>query len=476
MTGPERPDIARWLDAVAAPVTRLGLWGAGDLARDLARAAHRRWGCRVDLIALGPDAAPSDAAARAAADDRAALIAAGLNEDQIRIAPRLVDLRPMEAVLAPDAARAGDPRVLLRALIRRGLTDRGIVLADLPRGGGMLPWLAQFGQARAHDVQDGPGGARVLLRFNLVPQTPVDRLRQSWRQGTNSLTGPDGFVTEGDCGHAMLHRPGNRDTLIVSFDNLDFVAQDHSEAKPWGYDFVTRNGWSLLATMAPGWTWFRSDFVSQSFDRLRDEGFFRQFDRVVFYGVSMGGYGAAAFSAACPGADVVVMNPQSTLDRRLVPFERRYRRAWHLDFSGPYGDAAQASATARRVTLIHDPHEPLDRAHAARFTAPNVQHLHAPWLGHRMASAMAGMGVLSQVVRSAIAGDLDQPQLSRILRARHALPRFQLELMDKAEARHRPDLAARIARYALAQGGGAPFRSRLARLGAQPAAEKDQSQ
>ena len=50
--------------------------------------------------------------------------------------------------------------------------------------------------------------------------------------------------------------------------------------------------------MAHGSTWYRDETVHDFFDRLRDQGFFRQFDRVVFYGTSMGGYAACAFSLA----------------------------------------------------------------------------------------------------------------------------------------------------------------------------------
>ena len=44
-------------------------------------------------------------------------------------------------------------------------------------------------------------------------------------------------------------------------------------------------------------------------DELRDSGFFARFRRVIFYGASMGGYAAAAFSSAAPGATVILISP-----------------------------------------------------------------------------------------------------------------------------------------------------------------------
>ncbi len=72
---------------------------------------------------------------------------------------------------------------------------------------------------------------------------------------------------------------------------------------PWGYGFVEAHGWSMLGMMAHDWTWYRDAAVWDFFDRLRDEGFFKQFDKVVFYGASMGAYAASVFSSAAPGAD-----------------------------------------------------------------------------------------------------------------------------------------------------------------------------
>jgi hypothetical protein len=117
----------------------------------------------------------------------------------------------------------------------------------------------------------------------------------------------------------------------------------------------------MLGVMANGWTWYRDPWVWDEFDRLANDGFFKGFDRVAFYGASMGGYAACAFAAASPGCEVVAISPQSTLDKNVVPWETRYKIAWDRDFSGAYGDAATASRAAQQVTILFDPYEPLDR-------------------------------------------------------------------------------------------------------------------
>jgi hypothetical protein len=42
-----------------------------------------------------------------------------------------------------------------------------------------------------------------------------------------------------------------------------------------------------------------------------DDGFFDEFEQVIFYGSGSSGYAAAAFSVAAPGATVIAVQPQA---------------------------------------------------------------------------------------------------------------------------------------------------------------------
>jgi len=205
----------------------------------------------------------------------------------------------------------------------------------------------------------------------------------------------------------------------------------------------------MLGVLAGGWTWYREPWVGEQFDALRDEGFFDRFKRVVFYGASMGGYAACAFSPAAPGCDVVAISPQSTVDKSIVPWETRYKVVWDRDFSGPYGDAADVSKVARRVSILYDPYEPLDRGHAARFTHDNVQHLRAPLLGHRLGSSLHQMGILSEIVLGALSGTLTDHEYYTLLRARKAFPRYQRELFNRTVEKGHVQLARSLGEHIL---------------------------
>lgn len=442
------------------PVSSFADLGGGAL--DLAIAAHTRWECDVILVDLLPAGGFAPGESAWLAGYRAALCAAGVPESRIHKVTSAAGLKPWDVIanlqLFGDRGRISH----LTPLFGSALHADSRVICDLRKGSGGFPFLRRLGTtedlgAAPHD----PAVTRVLFRPD--PPEPATAGDPAWSEIARGLAGRDGFFRDLG-GHSFLFMPRSSDTLVVTFDNLDLAMNKRDDRRPWGFSFIEKQGWSMLGVMAGGWTWYRDPLVWAEFDALRDSGFFARFKRVVFYGASMGGYAAAAFSAACPGADVVAISPQSTLDKSLVPWETRYRTAWGRDFSGPYGDAAQVSHAARRVILFHDPYEPLDSGHARRFTASNVLHLRAPLLGHRLGSSLQQMGILAPLILAALDGSLMPGEFYRHLRARRAFPRYQRELFERALARGRPGLARRVALWVLARGNSPEFRTRLARL------------
>ena len=51
-----------------------------------------------------------------------------------------------------------------------------------------------------------------------------------------------------------------------------------------GWDHGAALGWSHLCMVSRGDTWFRDRRVYGFFDRLIDDGFFEDFEQVIFYG------------------------------------------------------------------------------------------------------------------------------------------------------------------------------------------------
>ena len=422
----------------------------GGTARDLALAAYNRWDCEIVLVDLTHRGRFEDQRSDWVAPYLAALTAAGVAPDRVRVVGSAEGLKPWD--MLANLAGFGDAHKIKRLapVLENCLHSDSRMLGDIRKGSGSYPFLGAYGSCTELSVDET--GERKVTRVLFTPDPPRTAAESdpAWADLARDLAGPQGFFRDGGT-HSFLYIPRGR-TLVVSFDNLDIAMNKRDERRPWGFDFIARQGWSMLGVMANGWTWYRDRWVSDQFDALAAEGFFAGFERVVFYGASMGGYAAAAFSGAAPGADVVAISPQSVLDKAVVPWETRYKVVWDADFSGKYGDAARVSGAARRITILYDPYEPLDAGHADRFTAHNVMKLRTPLMGHRLGSSLHQMGILNEIILGALSGSLTELDFYRALRARRSFPRYQKELFQRALDRKRPDLARKLGRWVLARG------------------------
>lgn len=368
--------------------------------------------------------------------------------ERIRVIRNEDDLRPVDVLCNLDGFGSRYRVERLGPILDRCLHSDSRLFMDVRKGSGAFPFLKAYGTntALATRIED----EHEVTRIRMEPKPPARTGAEgSWDRIAARLAGADGWYRPGPDGHSLLYVARSQDTLVVTFDNLDIAMTKREDRRPWGHAFIEAQGWSMLGVLAGGWTWYREPWVCGQFDDLRDGGFFKGFRRVVFYGASMGGYAACAFSPAAPGCDVVAISPQSTVDKSVVPWETRYKVVWDRDFTGPYGDAALVSAAARQVSLLYDPYEPLDAAHAARFAHDNVQHLRAPLLGHRLGSSLNQMGILSPIILGALSGTLDKAEFYRMLRARRDSPRYQRELFNRAVDRGHRDLARRLGAHIL---------------------------
>ncbi len=434
----------------------------GGQSRDLVLATLARFDCDVLLVDVVPDGSFAGSESGWIAPYLAGLVAQGVAAERIRVARKAEALRPADLVCclaetAGQALRLGSLAPVLAACLH---ADSRLI-ADIRQGSGGYKVLGALGEVLTLAKRDEHG--KSIARVLLSPKAPEPAAEAGgWAAIAQELAGTDGFYRANDA-HSFLFIPRGR-VLVVTFDNLDLAMGKREDRRPWGFSFIEKQGFSMLGVMANGWTWYRDRWVSDQFDALAASGFFAGFDRVVFYGASMGGYAACAFSGAAPGADVVAISPQSTVDKAVVPWETRYKTVWGADFSGRYGDAAQVSGAARRVTLLYDPFEPLDAGHANRFTLPNTLKLRANLMGHRLGSSLLQMGILTPIILEALGGTLTEAGFYRLLRARRDFPRYQRELFHRLVARGHPGLARRLGDYLLRQGDNRAIRQAMAAL------------
>lgn len=430
-------------------------------APDLAIALHRRYGVQIDVLCVDSDGRFVEPDPQERDGYLSAVRDAGIEDDVVVFLTNRKALKPYDVLASLNGFGVRGKVQKLKRILGRGLHSESRLVMEIRKGSGSYPFLNTYGSCNTLPMETAQGNRVAVM--SVEPQDdPVDEPAGEWSKVAVELAGKEGFFSDlGEHSFLFIQRS---DTLVVTFDNLDIAMTKRDDRRPWGFSFIEAQGWSMLGVMAKGWTWFRGDDVSQKFIELRDSGFFAKFKRVVFYGASMGGYAAAAYSAAAPGSTVFAISPQSTLDKSIVPWEMRYKKAWSRDFSGPFGDASISSQAAKDVHIMFDPYVRPDAGHAARYTGDNVTFWRCPLLGHRLGSSLSQMGALQTIARKAISGELTAHEFHGLLRARHTFPRFQRELANLALDRGHPALAKQVCRHILRQRDDVYFRRMLKRL------------
>ncbi|MEM1387264.1 MAG: phosphoadenosine phosphosulfate reductase [Pseudomonadota bacterium] len=296
--------------------------------------------------------------------------------------------------------------------------------------------------AAANDDIESAGGAEALL------------------DGLKAEIGPEGFQHLLDARHAVSHLARGR-KLMVSFERIQDTLEESDEGTPLSLDFAEDKNWSALHFTAEGNTWFRSQAVYAFIDDLIDDGFFEQFDQILFYGANMGGYAAAAFSVAAPGARVLAIAPQATLDHARTEWEDRFPKARQLDFTRRYGYGPDMVEAAAHAHILYDPHQWQDAVHASLFYATNITRLRCRFLGNRIARCLREMDLLHQIVEAAGEGRLTEQTFFRLMRRRRDHDLYLRNLLFHLDDQQRPYLTALYCAHVLGRINAPVFRRRL---------------
>ena len=128
-----------------------------------------------------------------------------------------------------------------------------------------------------------------------TPDAGAAKTRDEWFAAIEEIGEDLGYFEPLGRDHsAVFHDDGP--VLLVSFETVAQVRGAREGQMPWGVTLARNFGWSALTILAEGDTWYRDPAVYGYFDRLVDDAFFEDFDRVVFYG-------AALLAVADLGAD-----------------------------------------------------------------------------------------------------------------------------------------------------------------------------
>ncbi len=252
--------------------------------------------------------------------------------------------------------------------------------------------------------------------------------------------------------------------LLVSFETVQGMRSLTESARPLGWLMSQKMGWSSLLLASDGDTWFRDKDVYAYFDQLVDDGFFDEFDRVIFYGAGPCGYAAAAYSVTAPGARVLAVQPQATLDPAVAEWDDRFTDMRRLDFTSRYGYAPNMIDAAQQMHVIYDPDVTQDAMHAALFTAPNVAKYRMRYMGEALQTHLLYMKRLFPILQAVAEDRLTPRFFAGLYRARRNHLPYLRRLLSRLELKERPDLIRLLCRNVTARFQAPRFQRRLRQL------------
>lgn len=287
--------------------------------------------------------------------------------------------------------------------------------------------------------------------------------RGEWLAALRALGDEHGFAEPLGKRHAGIFIEDG-DTLLVSFETMSGIEALSETRTPLGFDMVRDLGWSSLSVLSHGDTWFRDPMVYGFFDQLLDDDFFDEFETVIFYGAGPCGYAAAAYSVASPGARVLLLQPQATLDPRVTEWDDRFAEARREDFTSRYGFAPDMIDAADHVTVLYDPRERLDAMHSALFERRNVTRYRLPFFGGALQTDMRMLDLLPQMLVAVGEGALTPDRFAAMFRARRSYPPYLRKLLAHLDGAGRDLLTRKLCRNVSTRMNAPRFRRRLAQL------------
>lgn len=289
--------------------------------------------------------------------------------------------------------------------------------------------------------------------------------RATWLDKVEEIAEEHGYAEPVGPDHTALFVDAGR-TLLVCFESVAFARKHNDDSAPLGWGFAQSHGWSSLTMLANADVdWFRHPAIYGYFDRMIDDGFFDDFDEVLFYGAGAAGYAAAAYSVCAPDARVLAIQPQATLDPSRTRWDKRFPQARRLDFVERFGYAPMMVETSEAVYVLHDPSVIEDAMHASLFNGANTHHFACTNLGPNAQIKLMTMDVLAELIEQAMSGELTTLSYAKLWRERRTHMPYLRTLLHRMDGEERHErMFARFCQAVSAGGKRPMFANKLKEL------------
>ncbi|OTG67116.1 hypothetical protein [Acinetobacter silvestris] len=191
-----------------------------------------------------------------------------------------------------------------------------------------------------------------------------------------------------------IYLKGNSDTLVLSFGDLISRAKGlsiNAEKSLSKYDY------SVVGIMPKEKSWFPASSMAELLLQLQP--ILAQYQRIVGYGGSMGGYAAIKYSMLLNMQRVVAMVPQYSIDPNEVE-DRRYTDFYDAKLNADMRIQAQDIAPECEYIVVYDPYFENDKEHYLKIKPliPQLHTLHLPYTGHDAIAVLASSSLLHDFI------------------------------------------------------------------------------
>jgi len=160
-------------------------------------------------------------------------------------------------------------------------------------------------------------------------------------------------------------------------------------------------------------SWFNGEGIVERFSEVAGREIETGgYGRTIAVGNSMGGFGAVLMSSVVPLDVAIAISPQYSVDRRILPHERRWRS--HIDAieTFRFPDLGPHFNATTRYYVLHG-HKGEDWRHIRRFpAAPNMRHMVFRGSGHNIAAHLKARDLLRPMMRAMM--DADESRLNEL--------------------------------------------------------------
>lgn len=196
----------------------------------------------------------------------------------------------------------------------------------------------------------------------------------------------------------VIFLKGNSNELIFSFGDLITRAKGltiNAEKSLSKYDY------NVIGIMPKEKSWFPLQSMQNMMEHVQP--IIDQFETIIGYGGSMGGYAAIKYAKHLAMTRVISLVPQYTIDPQLVE-DRRYSEFYDVNLHRDMQISEQDVAKNADYIVVYDPYYENDREHYLKIKAvvPHLTTLNLPFTGHEALSVLASSSLLNDFIRHPI--------------------------------------------------------------------------